>query len=303
MPLQKLSLDDNLGNNTSHLFKSGNVLRRDEELDDLVRVRKMLPKFGPRRTRIEYDVWYDMNDKRRIHGYTYTDVMQKFVMLRVCSNHHSLEHIKSCIEARHLTDEGIAVYEDIANDSQDKYRLKKAHEQYDNVIFLPGGNVYGTIVDEDKVAKAIKEEGAMLKLHPITPKTMASMLGYKFGRQNLIDKKISGNTLLQSCKKVYTCYNSEMGLVGMIKGKEFGFIGKDTNEPSTYKHIYDALLNQWEIGELGEDDSIEMRFKWLFSAPNNGLISIKYGNPQEKINNFFKHWKDWPHVPPKNIDT
>ena len=77
MGLVQLSLNDQLGEHSSHFFKSGNLIRPEEEMKKLVELRNLLPKKLPNRTKVEYDIWYDMGDNKRVHGYSYTDVLQK----------------------------------------------------------------------------------------------------------------------------------------------------------------------------------------------------------------------------------
>ena len=81
MPIETLALNDVLNNKTAHFFKSGSVLR-NEENERLNEVHKLLPPKGNAGTNLEYDIWYDMNDEKRIHGYMYTDAMAKFVYVR-----------------------------------------------------------------------------------------------------------------------------------------------------------------------------------------------------------------------------
>lgn len=300
MPLKKLSLDDNLGNNTSHFFKSGNLVRPQDVMDKMVEVRKLLPKNGPNSTRVEYDVWYDVGDPSKIHGYNYTDVLQRFIMLRVCASTWPRELVKDCISEQRVTEEGQKIIDDIANEQKDKYKLRKYRDSNKFVIFLPGSNCYDKLVDIEKCMTFIKK-GAKLKMHPITNPPLEAHLRHTFGAENLINKKLSGHQVLEECETVGCCYNSEMGISGIIKGKNFCHIGKDEEVPTTYWHIYNGIF-AWPEGHFGDEDTYQKRLLWFFSSDRNGMIYIHGKNPKEKINNFFNQYRKIPHVIPKSLN-
>ena len=78
MPFQTMSDNEVLGDNVAHFFKSGDVLRSDA--NRLVeKIEQYLPKRSHAKTKVEYDLWYDMGDKDRIHGYVYTDAAASLV--------------------------------------------------------------------------------------------------------------------------------------------------------------------------------------------------------------------------------
>lgn len=299
MPLKKMSLDDSLGNASSHFFKSGNLISKESQ--SLVRLRNMLPKNGPEKTRVEYDIWYDMGDRVRIHGYCYTDVLGKFIYLRVCDNIRRTEIQQKAIHDQIITEEGQKIFDDLRDSISDKYSLRKKRSSPEFVIFLPGANIYADIIDEEKVKKLVKEEGAVIKMHPLTPDGLKTHLLYTYGKQNVIEKKQSGHELLESAKKVGFSYNSEMGLAAICKGKEVICVGKNQNT-YTYCGIYQAIFDNEEhpLGSYGEDDTPEKRMLQILSSSYNGLVSVLSENPKEKINNFFKEYRDLPHVPPKD---
>ena len=56
MPIETLALNDVLNNKTAHFFKSGSVLR-NEENERLNEVHKLLPTKGNAGTNLEYEIW------------------------------------------------------------------------------------------------------------------------------------------------------------------------------------------------------------------------------------------------------
>lgn len=75
MAIKKLADDDSLGNKQAHFFKSGNIMRTEEN-DKVAELKHLLPEKGNWGTPLEYDIWYDVGEEE-IKGYTYTDVFQK----------------------------------------------------------------------------------------------------------------------------------------------------------------------------------------------------------------------------------
>lgn len=297
MPLKKLAIDDSLGNPAAHFFKSGHVLRA-EESDRLAVLKELLPKKGPNNTNIEYDIWYCMGDKKRVHGYTYTDVLAKFMYLRVACSYR-IDAIMEEAVHEPITEEGERIFEDVRNNNIDKYKLnvrKAKKEQHDFVIFLPGGNILDKIVNFEKVKDLVKNEGAKVKMHPISPISLRSYVENEFGEENIIDKKLSGHQILETCKKVGFCNNSEMGLLAFIKEKEVEYVAKK-HTGYTYTAIYNAVMhNRKEHSPALYAE----RMKRIFSAKYSGLIPILIDNPQERIDMFFAKYKDEVHLAPKN---
>ena len=289
MALTHLADDDVLGNKVAHFFKTGNVLRTKEN-EDLAKLRNLLPEKGNWNTPIDYDVWYN-HDEKEIHGYTYTDAMAKFLYIRPASTRYATHTMKVASNEK-ITPEGERVWEDLKNNCSDKYRLRKKNLSYPFVIFLPGTNILEKIIDREKVNRAI-DQGARLKCHPLTAPGMVANLKHYFGNDKIIDKKVSGHQLLKEASIVGCCTNSEMGIVALTKGKTvYLFNKKNTEVAFTYDPIYKAV---W----AGADYADPNRLKSIFSAKYSGLIPFLADNPQEYIDHFFTFWKGTPHAVPR----
>lgn len=291
MPLERLAENDELGNAAAHFFKSGNILR-GKESDDIAVLKNLLPKNGPNETRVEYDVWYDMGDNDKIHGYVYTDAMAKFVYVRAAGAHWTHKIMREA--SKHpITEEGERIFKDLAENSVDKYRLRRVKETHDFVIFLPGTNIINEALNWDKMENAIRQ-GAKLKCHPITAPGLLANLKHRFGAENILDKKLSGHQLLAEASIVGCCENSEMGLVALAQGKKTYLFGHGLKN-LTYSALYNTI---WKDGKADVD-----KFKSILSAKYSGLIPIISENPQEYVDEFFKHYKDLPHVRPRNTGS
>ena len=132
----------------------------------------MFPTKGNHGTNLEYDIWYDFKNEKKIRGYVYTDIMTKFVYIKPASSLYSLKLLRECVRGK-ITQEGEKIFDAIANKNADKYNLQTTDIDYPYVVFLAGTNILKEITDDVKLLKAIKEEGAKLKPHPLTsPFTM-----------------------------------------------------------------------------------------------------------------------------------
>ena len=130
MPLQKMSTNEVLGDTPTHFFKSGGALRANN-YSELVALTALLPQDR----KVEYDLWYDMNDEARVHGYVYTDMASQFLYIRPAC---TVRTYQTMVEAAQndITQEGEMLYEKMQL-CADKYQLRKAKKAHDFVVFLP----------------------------------------------------------------------------------------------------------------------------------------------------------------------
>lgn len=291
MALERLSNVDELGDTATHFFKSGNIVRNKLN-NDVAALKDLLPKNGPNGTNVEYDIWYDMGDNKRIHGYTYTDMMSKFILIRIAGKYWSDKQMAEACQSE-ITEEGLKIYNDIKDNSVDKYRLRKNRKTHDFVIFLPGTNILYDACDFGKLHRAVKQ-GAKLKCHPITANWAVTKLKQEFGEENVLDKKLSGHQLLEEASIVGACDNSEMGLIAIAKNKKVYLFG-NANNNYTYSSLYKAVFKD---GEDRQDN-----LKRLFSSKTSGIIPVNAENPQEYVDLFFEKFKEFEHVKPKNSNS
>jgi hypothetical protein len=295
MPLETLAFNDVLNNDIAHFFKSGNI-RRSEENNQLNKIHHLLPKKGNHGTNLEYDIWYDLQDDK-IRGYVYTDVMTKFVYLKPASSFYAKKILRESLKGE-INSLGESIFQDIAENNTDKYKLRSCDESYPYVIFLSGTNILREITDQNKVIKAIKENGAKLKPHPLTSPFCMSYLKAKYGKDSLLHKNLSGHEILNRAKEVGCTSNSEMGIIALAQGKRVHLFDKKNIRCKTYTQIYNVLF---ENGYPVIND-----LKSLFSSNYSGLVYYKNNNPKKNIDNFFKYFEKVAHVKPirpKNLNT
>ena len=286
--MKKLADNDELGNPVAHFFKSGNVLRSKDN-NQLTKLKSLLPENWANGTKVEYDVWYDFPNDKRIHGYVYTDVLTQFLYLRVASSMWAKKAMKKAAQAQ-ITEEGEQLFAEIANNCEDKYRLRSKGIKEDFVIFLAGTNILNKVTNWEKIDNAVSQ-GAKLKCHPLTAAPAYEHLVHKYG-DAVIEKKASGHELLNNASIVGCCDNSEMGIAALAKGKTVHRFGKE-DQWCTYSAIYNALMDR---GQLSED-----RLKAILSCKDSGLIPASIDFPVERINRFFMQYIQEDHVAPKNF--
>lgn len=285
--MKKLAENDELGNSAAHFFKSGNVLR-NRKSDQLLEIKKLLPGTW-RGTKIEYDLWYNFSDGK-IHGYVYTDLLTKFIYLRAASIKHATQTMQQAANTQ-INATGERLFEDIAENNEDKYRLRSTSDSHDFVIFLPGTNILEKVTDWPKIERAMAQ-GAKLKCHPLTSPTVYQHLVHKYGAENVIEKKKSGKSILERAGIVGCCENSEMGIVALAKGKKVYLFGK-RDEWCTYTAIYRALEDK---GSLQAD-----RLKSVLSSDSSGLIPSSPDSQQDNVTSFFDQYIGVEHVAPRSF--
>ena len=290
MTLNVLALNDELGNNASHFFKSGNVLRNPKCLS--LKISNLLPPKGLYNTNLEYDLWYDMGGSKEIHGYVYTDALSDFLYIKPANSYFTDKVMMESLKVE-PTEEGIALIDKMGKRTLDKYRLRKTTSKHDFVIFLPGTNCIKEALNFDK-AKAAVLQGAVVKPHPISSSSLIVHLNNVFGEENVLERKASGHDIMQDAKIVGCCSNSEMGLAAIAAGKGFHMFTDLQSKHFTYTSIYKAILS----GGSYRDNLIK-----LFSSEFSGLVSGQSEKALNKIAVFFNQFSGVTHVESKNTYT
>ena len=104
-PFMYMSSNEWLGDSVTHFMKTGNALRSDEN-DELANISMLIPK-NVNGVKVEYDISYE-SPKDRIHGYKYTDLLTKVVMISPCNSTISVQNLVNVIK-KGPTEEGLAV--------------------------------------------------------------------------------------------------------------------------------------------------------------------------------------------------
>jgi len=272
---------EELGDKTTHIFKSGSCTRPHKDLDELARMKEQLIPDQRYGVDFEYDVWFNTNELHTIRKWLYTDFLGAGIYMRVPSvkiNDRLMESIAT--SDIKIDEERI---QKVKDNLRNKYHLKYTEEEYDKVVFPPGTNL---LTKADTVhwgrIKQCVDEGYVIKPHPITTDLYVARLKRKFGKDKVLDKKSGGMELLMKCSHVATMPNSEMGLIALLLKKHLRMISytKQEREKSllTYESIYHACA---QVG--GAIDKI-------FSATNSGIIFAFDDDAQARMDNYINNF-------------
>ena len=109
----------------------------------------------------------------------------------------------------------------VRDDLLDKWLLKENTEADGSKVFFPPGNNLGWIINTDNVLRAFcTDKSWRLKPHPITSDADVREARLAFGAPRIFARNSSGMQLLRKCETVGYTTASELGLVGMILGKQ-----------------------------------------------------------------------------------
>jgi hypothetical protein len=285
----KLTENEHVGDNITHLLKSGNITRSDS-VDQYSDFSSQIPKVW-RGMKLQYDLWYNSNniDKKTnrsyITSFLYTDMLNKCLYFRVPSDKLNTEILETVLLNKHETIDPFVVHR-IANNLADKYNLIPHQEEqfYDRVVFLPGTNILDDILDFNKVKDIVDNQGAKVKPHPLTSNYHLFMLRKQFGDANVLNSNASAFQYLLNAKVVFCCKNSEMGLSSLLLGKKMCLVQNEKySGPCTYGSIYNTILNSQHYSAR---DALHK----LLSSEYSGIIHMDDPRAVEKMYNFLNSY-------------
>ena len=278
--LKKLSNNEAVGDNATHFFKSRSFIRSTSN-ENFLSASNHIPKQW-NTLPVSYDIWWDTKDKKDksdipiLTGFSYTDFITRCVFFRPTNSLLGLTHFTNILSIHDKIDK--AYTDSIINDIADKYRFNgNENSNYPtDVIFLPGTNLLERkYVDYEKVQELVKN-GAYVKPHPLTTRYHMEMLKCMVGESNLIDIYKSGFNYLKNCERVYSCTNSELGLVGILLDKDVNSveIEKPPFSFGGFESIYKST--QYDKHNLLK----------LMSCEYSGIVDINT-DFVKRMNNFF----------------
>jgi len=289
-----LSSNEWLNDSVTHFMKSGNMLRNPAN-DRLSEIAMHIPKKA-NGVNVEYDINYG-SPKGTVAGYKFTDLLTQMVFLAPCNTNIAVENLIEQIR-KGPTDEGFRILQSLRDNLQDKYLLEEDYEgRFDDVeelILLPGTNlITKDVIDFDKVDK-LYQEGAWIKIHPITAKVWQTILEKKYS-ERIIGNDVSLYPILKRAKKVHFTLSSETGIASTILGKGIGLVDrKDIAVGKTFEAIYNAL------DRCGVKDKLVNKFAAILSYPESGLITVHHKDKKQCVGAFFNNMAKYKHhIKPK----
>ena len=283
-----MSSVEELGDPSTHVFKSGSCVRPKKDLDELAKLKQEIIPHSMEGLPFSYDVWFNTNELYTVRNWLYTDFLGAGIYLRVNSIKINDRLMNAIAQSDVKVDK--ERIDKIKNNLRNKYQLRHIEEDYDKVVFPPGTNLLTKpkCVHWGRIGQCV-EEGYVIKPHPITTDLFVAKLKRKFGVDKVLNKRSGGMELLMKCKSVATMPNSEMGLIALLLKKDLRMISytKKEREKSllTYESIYDACSRT--NGYLGIEK--------ILSAKNSGIIFAFDKDAKHRrdlyINNFWEYKK------------
>lgn len=285
-----MSSNEWVNDDVTHFMKSGNILRSpaNQRLSDIAR---FIPK-NPNGSKIEYDINYG-SPAGTISGYKFTDLLTQILYLAPCNTRIATTNMIECIK-KGATPEGHRIVEALRANLTDKYLLDEdldlEYGDVNELVLLPGTNlITKNAVDFEKVDN-LYNNGAWVKLHPITAKVWQTMLEKRF-KDRVVKSEASMYPILKRSKKVNFTLSSETGCAAIILGKGIGLIDdRKANVGKTFEAIYSSM------DMCGVKDKLINKFAALMSYPESGLITVHHENKEECVQRFFDNMRKHKHI-------
>lgn len=285
-----MSSNEWVNDDVTHFMKSGNILRSPANAR-LSEIAKFIPK-NPNGSKIEYDINYG-SPAGTIAGYKFTDLLTQILYLAPCNTRIATQNMIECIK-KGATPEGHRIVEALRANLTDKYLLDEdldlEYGDVNELVLLPGTNLITKEAVDFKKVDELYNNGAWVKLHPITAKVWQTMLEKRF-QGRVVKSDASMYPILKRAKKVNFTLSSETGCAAVILGKGIGLIdNKEVNIGKTFEAVYTSL------DKCGVKDRLVNKFAALMSHPESGLISVHHENKEECVNRFFNNMKKHKHI-------
>lgn len=177
---------------------------------------------------------------------------------------------------------------DLASIVADKYNLSADISKYKDskkICFLPGHNMLD-VASVEIIARLVHEEDdVLIKPHPITNAESLHMLAQRFGWNKIIDKDVSGDSLIKNCDVVYTTTASEMAISGTILGKKVVNVSNFFNEGSGAYHPLTRIL--FQAHKYHGVEEAQRLLKNIFACEWSGIVTKESGNIEERIKTYY----------------
>lgn len=163
---------------------------------------------------------------------------------------------------------------------KDKYVLSSDLPEPEEVIFLPGSNLFNT-VDWDRVDEIMVDyPNAMIKLHPVTTPGSVDRIKTRWGAR-VISETASGMYLLNHAKTIWTSYNSEIGLIAAMMKIPFGTINKWGD---TFSMIYAPIYRHFKYKDVEYNYTVISK---VVSSNYGGFVFSWQQDCSERIDTYF----------------
>ena len=287
--LDALAINEELGDVPTHFMKSGSCMPPKDRLETLLEFqRRVLPK-SHRGASFEFDLWYNTNQLYTINNFLYTDFLGGGIFIRVNS-------IKINDRIMHnIADSDIKIDEEriqtIIDNLENKYTLQNNRSVHEKVIFPPGSNLIQNgknVMDWKKLDKKI-EEGFIIKPHPITAHIWIAKYKARYGADKVLNKKYGGHEILEKCTDLAFCPNSQMGIEGLLLGKNIHSIATPRAAREKNHLTYEAIYQ----GIAGKDCGSRTALLKILSSKRSGIMFHFDNDAEERVERYLEQFWEY----------
>ena len=218
----------------------------------------------------------DITDSK-VHAIKYHDVMGGML---ISSRNAELNcrNVQSIIYSQEIDEELVST---VASNINDKYELASNSQHYNNVIMIPGSNLFHTVEWQRVTEILIDFPDAVIKPHPVTTDETYLQLTEEYAGK-VLDMYSSGMQLNNTAEMVWTTYNSEMGLIRALNKKPFGTLSKWEN---TFILVYSPIYRVLKYKDVQHNYECIAK---LISCPYSGWVFPWQNDWEERVENYFE---------------
>lgn len=260
---------------------------RKERLDTLADFREKTVPDSYRGCAFEYDLWYNTNELHTIRTFLYTDFLNTGIFYRVNSIKINDAVMHSIADSDQKIDE--ERIQKIIDSLANKYQLKFNRSTYDKVVFPPGSNLIQggkNVLDWKKLDHLVKNEGYVIKPHPITAHIWCAKYRERYGRDKVLDKKLGGHELLEACTDLAFCPNSQMGFEGLLLGKNIHSVATPRAAREKNHLTYEAIYQ----GIAGKSCGSRTALLKILSSKRSGIVFSFDEDAEERVERYLEQF-------------
>ena len=169
--------------------------------------------------------------------------------------------------------------------------LKFNPYEFDKVVFPPGSNLIQggkNVLDWKKLDKKI-EDGFVIKPHPITAHVWVAKYKMRYGADKVLDKKVGGHELLEKCKELAFCPNSQMGIEGLLLGKQIHSVATPRVAREKNHLTYEAIYQ----GIAGKPCGSKTALLKILSSKRSGIVFHFDEDAEERVQRYLEQFWEY----------
>ena len=179
---------------------------------------------------------------------------------------------------------------------ENKYTLKHNRSTYDKVVFPPGSNLIQAgknVLDWKKLDDFVMNKGYVIKPHPITAHVYCAKYKLRYGGDKVLDKKRGGHELLEKCTDLAFCPNSQMGLEGLLLGKNIHSVAVPRVAREKHHLTYEAIYQ----GIAGKKCGSRTALLKILSSKRSGIVFHYDDDAEERVERYLEQFCDYTFKP------